>query len=137
MKFNKFTIIVPTRNRASTVYHTLRTCLELDYSNFEVIVSDSFSQDNTKGVVDSFNDPRIKYFNTGKIVDLASNWEFGLSQVAETDFVTVLGDDDGILKDSLSQLNSILNEYQVSCVTWRKAEYSWPDHIAESFRNYM
>ncbi len=137
MKQNKFTIIIPTYNRAETVYHTLRTCLEQNYDNFEVIVSDGFSTDKTKEIVKSFNDDRIRYYNTEKIVDMAQNWEFGLSKVTSTDFVTVLGDDDGFLKNSLSLLNSIINRHKVKCVTWEKIEYCWPEHIAESFRNYL
>lgn len=137
MKINKFTIIIPTYNREETIYYTLKTCIELDYPNFEIIVSDGFSTDKTKEVIESFKDSRIKYYNTGKVVNMAQNWEFGLSKVEETDFVTYLGDDDGILKDSLSIINSIINTYNVECVTWEKIEYHWPEHIVESYRNYL
>lgn len=41
----KLNIIIPTINRADTLYWTLKTVLEQTYDNFEVIVSDNCSVD--------------------------------------------------------------------------------------------
>ena len=90
----KFSIVIPTRNRAKTLYHTLRTCISQQYVNFEIIVSDNNNVDNTKDVVDSFDDNRIRYINTQNSIGMTSNWEFALSHVTG-DYVMYLGDDDG------------------------------------------
>ena len=73
---NKFTIIIPTRERCDTLYHTIRTCLNQTYKNYEIIVSDNFSQDDTKKIVTSFDDKRITYINTGKRCSMSENFEF-------------------------------------------------------------
>ena len=45
---NKFTVIIPTRERAETLYYAIKTCVEQDYENLEIIVSDNASQDDTE-----------------------------------------------------------------------------------------
>ena len=80
---NKFTILIPTRERADTLYHTIRACLNQTYSNYEVIVSDNYSQDNTYDVVHSFSDSRLKYINTGKRMSMSENFDFALSYVSD------------------------------------------------------
>ena len=55
----KFSIVVPTCERASTLRFTLKTIIEQDYDNLQIIVSDNFSNDETKEVVQSFSDSRF------------------------------------------------------------------------------
>ncbi|OZA21859.1 MAG: hypothetical protein B7X93_13530 [Hydrogenophilales bacterium 17-61-9] len=77
----KFTIIIPTRERADVLSGSLKTALMQEYDNLEILVSDNFSSDHTRDVVASFNDPRIRYVNTGKRLSMSHNWEFALSHV--------------------------------------------------------
>ena len=42
----RFTVIIPTKDRARYTYHTLRTCAEQDYENLDVVVSDDGSKDD-------------------------------------------------------------------------------------------
>jgi glycosyltransferase involved in cell wall biosynthesis len=44
----KFKVIVPTRERADTLYYPLQTLVRQRYNNFEILVSDNFSQGNTE-----------------------------------------------------------------------------------------
>jgi len=55
-------IIIPTYNRGKYIREAIQSVLNQTYQNFEIIVSDDGSTDNTKEVVESFNDRRIKYF---------------------------------------------------------------------------
>jgi glycosyltransferase involved in cell wall biosynthesis len=124
----KFTIIIPTRERADTLEHCLRTLVTQDYDNAVFIVSDNFSQDNTKEVVESFDDPRIHYINTGKRVSMSHNWEFALGHVTDG-WVSFLGDDDGILPGGLTRVAQVINETGCQAITTRQCYYSWPNSI--------
>ncbi len=123
---NKFTILIPTRERSDTLYHTIRACLNQTYKNYEVIVSDNYSQDNTKDIVMSFNNSRLKYINTTKRVSMSENFDFALSHV-EDGYLMFIGDDDGILPNSLEYVNDIIKETKCEAVVSYNAFYTWPE----------
>jgi glycosyltransferase involved in cell wall biosynthesis len=78
MSAPKLSIVIPTRERAVTLRHTLRTLIDQSYSSCEIIVCDNASTDNTRDVVESFFDSRIRYINPGRRVSMSENWEFAL-----------------------------------------------------------
>ena len=125
MNSPKLTVIIPTRERADTLFHTLRTVLEQEYENLEIIVSDNASIDNTRQVVSQFTDVRLRYINTGNRIGMSENWEFALSHVTG-DFVMFLGDDDGLLPNSCADVASILKFTNAKALIWNKPNYSWP-----------
>lgn len=124
----KFSIVIPTRERCDTLYWTLMTCVSQQYENLEIIVSDNFSQDGTKDMVHAFKDHRIRYVNTGRRLDMSSNWEFGLSHVTG-DFAMVLGDDNGLLPGALRELSSIIMQTNCEAISWGYACYLWPSNV--------
>jgi glycosyltransferase involved in cell wall biosynthesis len=124
----KFTVIVPTRERPDTLFHCLRSIMAQDYENFEVLISDNFSQDNTKDVVDSFSDKRIKYINTGKRISMSHNWEFALNHVKEG-WVCFLGDDDGLFPWALKTIDEAIKKHQVEAISSNFASFTWPEHF--------
>ncbi len=54
-------VIIPTYNRAHFVGRAIKSVLNQTYQDFEIIVDDDASIDNTEEVVKSFNDGLIKY----------------------------------------------------------------------------
>ena len=122
MKLLKLTVVIPTRERADTLFHTLRTVLEQEYENLEILVSDNASIDNTRQVVSQFSDVRLRYINTGNRIGMSENWEFALSHVTG-DFVMYLGDDDGLLPNACNDIASIINNSGTRALIWNKATY--------------
>jgi len=128
MNSPKLTVIIPTRERADTLFHTLRTVLEQEYENLEIIVSDNASIDNTRQVVSQFTDVRLRYINTGNRIGMSENWEFALSHVTG-DFVMFLGDDDGLLPNACSDIASIIVTTFTKAIVWSKPNYNWPSNL--------
>lgn len=128
----KFTVIIPTRERADTLKWALKTCITQDYGNLEIIVSDNFSQDDTREVVQSFKDKRIKYVNTGKRISMSSNWEFALSFVTEG-WVTIIGDDDGLLPGALKKVAEIIKLTGIQAIRSMTCSYVWPSLLGKNF----
>jgi glycosyltransferase involved in cell wall biosynthesis len=142
----KFTVIIPTRERADTLKWALKTCTTQNYDNLEIIVSDNFSQDDTRAVVESYNDKRIKYINTGKRVSMSSNWEFALAcvEIDPQRYVTFVGDDDGLIPNALQDLNELIRKLgDVDAIAWKKAQYAWkscivtPNRLLVSFKKKL
>lgn len=136
MRDRLFTVVIPTRNRADVLAAAIRTAIAQDDENLEILVSDNASTDGTRSTVTSFTDRRIRYVNPGNALGMPEHWEFALSHVAPG-YVTVLGDDDGLLPDAVRRARSHLNTYGVPALAWRKAEYHWPDHIIPTLRNWL
>src|SRR5450759_1359590 len=107
----RFTVIIPTKDRARYTYHTLRTCALQDYENLEVIVSDDGSTDDTREVVEdaSRKDPRIRYVSPGAAVGMLENFEFALDQV-KPGYVIALGGDDGLLPYGIRGMRDVLQD---------------------------
>ncbi len=61
MKDKLITVIIPTYNRAGRLKFAMKSVLNQTYTNFELIIVDDGSKDNTKEVIETFNDNRIKY----------------------------------------------------------------------------
>ena len=73
-------LVIPTRERADTLAHTLATALAQRSRHYEVVVSDNASVDHTRETVTRIADDRVRYFNTGERLSMCGNYEFALQQ---------------------------------------------------------
>ena len=99
----KISIIIPTRERAEFLRYSVRTALEIQDKNFEIIVCNNASRDNTEAVVKSLSDPRVHYVYTGSRISMRENFNFALKH-STGEYVIFLGDDDGIVPTSSNSL---------------------------------
>lgn len=129
------TFLVPTLNRAGYLRHCLATCVAQTDPDFVVIVSNNQSDDNTRQVVAELADSRIRYIEPPQRLSMTDHWEFAIGHV-ETDYLTFLGDDDGLLPYAVALARHLLQE-EPDALAWRKVEYCWPDHILDEYRNYI
>ncbi len=123
-----FTVIIPTKDRAKYLFHTLRTCTIQDYDNLEIIVSDDGSTDNTREVVEeaASKDPRVRYVSPGSGVGMRENFEFALNQV-RPGYVVALGGDDGLLPGGIQGMWEMLSSTGMDMLSWPAPMYSYPD----------
>jgi glycosyltransferase involved in cell wall biosynthesis len=132
-----FSIVVPTRERAATLGPCLQTCLTQDFDDYEVVVCDNFSSPPTCQVVQGFTSPRIRYLRTDRPLAMSANWEYAVSE-ARGEYVTVLGDDDGLMPYALRELARLIRDYhQPAAVRWNRAIYTWPTIAVPEDANYL
>ncbi|HLO47853.1 MAG TPA: glycosyltransferase family 2 protein [Kamptonema sp.] len=137
MSNNLFSIVIPTRQRHDTLKYSIQSVLNQTYKEFELIVMDNFSSSETAEVVSSFGDERIKYYRAPERLSMSDNWEMGLSY-ATGKYVTILGDDDGLMPDGLELSLKLITEYDVQIVSWsRGTAYWWPNAIVPWHRNKL
>jgi len=94
MKYaDKVTVCIPTYNRANTIGKSIESILDQTYKNIEIIVVDNASTDNTKEVVLSFNNPKIKYLYFTEHVEVNYNFMRALNS-AQSEIVCLFHSDD-------------------------------------------
>jgi len=89
----KVTVCVPTYNRARHLASCLTSILAQTFPDFEVIVSDNCSPDDTGDVVRRFKDPRLRYVRNETNIGVFPNMNQCLD-LARGDYVCILHDDD-------------------------------------------
>ena len=55
-------IIIPSYNSEEHIKNTINSILQQTYDNYELIIQDSLSDDNTIDIIKSYTDPRIKLY---------------------------------------------------------------------------
>jgi hypothetical protein len=125
MTASKVTVVIPTRERPETLGACLRTALNQDYPNLEVIVSDNFSGPATGEVVRSMNDRRITYLNTGCRLSMSHNREFAIAGIDEG-WIVLLGDDDGLLPNCLGRVVRLVEAAGLEALSSIPCGYDWP-----------
>jgi hypothetical protein len=136
MNSPRFSVVIPTREGASTLKHTLRTCLEQDFDDFEVVVCDNAGSPATRQVVEECGSAKIKYVRSETPLSMSSNWELAVSHAAGQ-YVTVLGDDDALLPHALRVLDHLITRSAARAVRWEAAFYLWPTIALAEEANYL
>ena len=131
----KFFIIIPTRNRYDTLKYTLQTCLNQNYNNLEIIISDNASSDNTPNIINEFTDHRIKYQRSDTLLPMIYSWEFALSYVKEEGFIHFMGDDNGLTSDALNRISILIKQTSTKIILSKPIQFTWPNNIAK--RGYL
>lgn len=105
----QFSVIIPLYNKAETIGRAIRSVLNQEYSDFELIVVDDGSTDHGVDIVRGFHDPRIRLIqqeNGG--VSKARNTGI---EAAKYDYLTFLDADDEYFPGFLKKMFQLLSEY--------------------------
>ena len=94
-------VVVPTRNRAALLPIAVRSVLAQTYSDFELIVVDDASEDETPQVLRSLSDPRVRRVRRDRSGGGAQARNEAIAS-ATGEFVAFLDDDDEWLPDKLA-----------------------------------
>src|SRR5262245_3789097 len=88
-----FSIVIPTRSRAHLLSHALQSALDQTFDDYEVVVSDNCSKDNTFQMVEALGNSRVRYVRPDRSLSMPDHWEFALDH-AQGEYITYLCDDD-------------------------------------------
>lgn len=93
-------VVIPTYNHAHYLDHCLQSLLDQTYTNWEAIVVDNHSKDNTDEVVCRFPDPRITFFKIHNNGVIAASRNMGIC-LANGEWIAFLDSDDWWTPDKL------------------------------------
>jgi glycosyltransferase involved in cell wall biosynthesis len=138
----RVTVALPTYNRATYLRGALDSVLAQTFTDFVVVVSDNASTDETREVVESYDDPRVVYRVQEHNRGWLANFNAALSG-ADTDYGIFLSDDDLLRPRLLERAVAVLDEHpQVSIFhsafdiidgsgTVRVPGMDWTGHLPE------
>ncbi len=132
----RFSIVLPTRNRGHLLRQALQSALAQTYDDFEIVISNNDSSDDTEKVAQSFNDPRVRYFRTDETLPMSLNWEFALSHT-HGEYVTYLCDDDAIVPSLLMRVAAVLDESDRDVLYWNSVAYFHESWFERRKRNHL
>jgi glycosyltransferase involved in cell wall biosynthesis len=105
----KVSVIIPTYNRAEFLRSAIVSALNQTFKNIEIIVADDKSTDNTKEVVESFKDRRIKHI-TNKINMGPSATRNSAILASKGEYIAFLDDDDEWVPEKLQKQIELLDK---------------------------
>jgi glycosyltransferase involved in cell wall biosynthesis len=95
-------VIIPTYNRAHLVDRAIRSVLDQTYQDFEIIVVDDSSTDNTKEVVNSFKNEQVTYIRHQVNKRVAAARNTGI-RAAKGEYIAFVDSDDECLPQRLEK----------------------------------
>lgn len=96
------TILLPTYNGAAFINECIASILIQDFKDFELLIIDDCSTDDTIGVINSFRDERIRIIKNEKNVGLAMSLNIGIRE-SSFDLIVRIDQDDIMFSDRLSK----------------------------------
>ncbi len=104
-----FSIVIPVFNKEKFVGNTLKSVLNQTFGDYEIIIINDGSTDNSEAVIRAFSDHRIQYFSKeNEGVTVARN--FGMKQ-AKSDFICFLDADDFWYPDFLKTMHAYSQKF--------------------------
>lgn len=105
----KVSVLIPAYNHENYIGLAIESVLSQTFGDFELLIADDCSPDNTKEVIKGYNDKRIRtvFFEENQGTVLCLNH---LLSMAKGEYIAVLGSDDIWEKDKLEKQLQILEK---------------------------
>lgn len=115
-------IVTASYNYAQYIGETIQSVLNQTYSDWELVIVDDCSSDNSVEVIKSFKDDRIKLFVNEKNLGLKGTVKRGI-ELAQGDWVVFLESDDVIESDYLEKKVKIAQKYPDVVLIFNDCEF--------------
>jgi len=135
MGFPKFSVVIPAYNQAQYLPNTINSILNQTYNNFEIIVVNDASPDNTNEVIQQFTDPRVNLLIHEKNKGLPGARNTGM-RAATGEYIALLDADDYFHPQKLEVHAAYLEQHPEIAVTYNsRFDLNYSDTtIRELFR---
>lgn len=103
-------IAIPTHNRLDLVLEAIGTVRRQDYDNWEIVVFDNASDKPVADAIKALNDHRIRSERSNEFLPVTMSWNRVIN-MAKGEYVTMLGDDDGIAPGYFDRINYLADRF--------------------------
>ena len=116
-----FTVVTITYNSSKWVGKAIETVLASHYHDFEYLICDDCSTDDTWNIINTYSDPRIKTFRHDQNGGEYPNRNFALQKSAGKYMLFVDGDDE-LFPDTLGKLAGYIERFPEAGSIWGAPE---------------
>lgn len=95
-------VCIPIYNGAKYIRESIDSILSQSFKDFELILVNDASTDDSKTIIETYNDPRIKYFENDHNLGMVANWNKCLEQ-STGDYVCIFHQDDVMSEKNLEE----------------------------------
>src|SRR3954468_10100910 len=99
-----FSIVIPDYDRAALIGRALRSCLDQDFTDFEIIAVDDGSADGSVAAIRRFDDPRLKLIEHERNRGVGPARNSGMA-AAIGEWIVCLDSDDELLPGALRTMH--------------------------------
>jgi len=136
MRAPKVSVLIPAYQSAEYLGQAIQSVLEQSFQDFEIIISDNASTDNTEKVVAAFQDPRVHFYKNHETVEMGENWNRCLF-LSKGEYVALLCSDDLWLPLFLEKTVEILDLYSDIGMCLTQYKFFYGDSDAEWERKIL
>jgi len=98
----RITVAIPTYNRVKYLPQAVQSVLDQTFKDFELLIVDNASTDETADIVRSFKDKRIVYHQNEQNIGMINNWNRCID-FSKGKYLIILGDDDKLYPNFLEE----------------------------------
>lgn len=119
MKKNKkifFSVIIPTYNMADHLMRSVKSVLRQNFKNFEIIIVDNYSNDNTKKKIKNLKNNKIKFFQINNKGVIGKSRNLGIKK-SKGEWIAFLDADDEWFSNKLKIIKKKIEEYNFDYIS--------------------
>ena len=133
---NRISVLLSTYNNEKTIKDSIASILKQTYKNFELLIIDDGSEDNTLQICKSFSDSRIKLFKNDSNIGLTKSLN-KVSQYATGKYLARQDGDDISLNNRLQKQIAVFNKFDNLDIVTSRAYIKNSNRIIPKYRNYI
>ncbi|HSV21818.1 MAG TPA: glycosyltransferase [Xanthobacteraceae bacterium] len=122
----RFSIVLTTTDRPELLPAAVRAVLEMEFQDFELLVSDNFSRIPAAKILADVQDKRLRIIRTDRRLPVTDHWEF-VWEYIRGEYVMYLGDDNALHPTILTFADRAIRDYDLDILSWRVCLYFHPD----------
>jgi hypothetical protein len=133
----RYSILLPTRNGATLLEGCLRSILDQDYEDFELVISDNASEDATPEILARYaSDPRVRLLRQPEPLGVTENWNAAMA-ASTGERIGLLGDDDALLPGYFERADALVARHgDPDVLLFNGSAFAFPGFAGSQVANY-
>lgn len=131
----RVSIAMPVYNASRTIHEAVSSALAQSYDDFEVVVVDNASTDDTAEIVHSFNDPRVKLYRNTTNIGAHKNADLS-AQLSRGEFLKFLHADDALYPTCVERMVELMDREPGLGLVFARRRIEIGDESNADFRNF-